>query len=150
MAALFPVPIDYDTDAFRPRPRSVRDGRRYDARQSSRATGGVRRRPLPIRAIAAMVVGGLVVILGLGAMLAVIDAASQPPAVPPAAVTAVGGAGGDGVIVVQSGDTLTSIARRLRPTGDIGALVDELAALHGPAALQPGERLDVGSLGSAS
>lgn len=50
------------------------------------------------------------------------------------------------VIVVQSGDTLTSIARRLQPSGDVSGLVDRLAALHGPGALQPGDRIALGSL----
>ena len=47
------------------------------------------------------------------------------------------------VVVVQSGDTLWSIARRLQPTGDVRPLVDRLAAAHGHGPLQPGERLPV-------
>jgi hypothetical protein len=47
------------------------------------------------------------------------------------------------VVVVQSGDTLWSIARRLQPTGDVRPLVDRLAASHGHGPLQPGERLPV-------
>jgi hypothetical protein len=52
-----------------------------------------------------------------------------------------GRSGPDAVYVVQTGDTWWSIARHLQPTGDVRALVDRLAAVHGRAALQPGERL---------
>ena len=45
------------------------------------------------------------------------------------------------VYVVQRGDTLWSIARRLQPAGDVRPLVDRLAAAHGRGPLQPGERL---------
>lgn len=45
------------------------------------------------------------------------------------------------VYVVRSGDTLWSIARRLRPTDDIRATVDRLAAVNGGPALTPGQRL---------
>ena len=53
---------------------------------------------------------------------------------------------GHEVLIVQPGDTLWSIARSLQPTGDIIPLVDRLAELHGPAALQAGERLDLSPL----
>ena len=45
--------------------------------------------------------------------------------------------------VVQPGDTLWSLARRIQPSGDIRPLVDRLAARHGGAALQPGDRIAV-------
>ena len=45
--------------------------------------------------------------------------------------------------VVQPGDTLWSLARRIQPSGDIRPLVDRLAAHHGGAALQPGDRIVV-------
>lgn len=85
----------------------------------------------------------LVGIFGIGAFLGVIDAASgpvQPSAVSPA-VTATGP-----VLVVQQGDTLSSIARRLQPSGSTTALVDRLAAVHGPGPLQAGDRLPLGAL----
>ena len=45
--------------------------------------------------------------------------------------------------VVQSGDTLWSIARRLLPNGDVRPLVDELARLNGGVDLEVGQRLVV-------
>jgi Tfp pilus assembly protein FimV len=45
------------------------------------------------------------------------------------------------VYVVQPGDTLWTIARKLRPTGDVRDEVDRLADLNGTAALQVGQRL---------
>jgi nucleoid-associated protein YgaU len=46
-------------------------------------------------------------------------------------------------IAVQQGDTLWTIARRLQPTGDVRPLVDQLLALNGSAALQPGQVVQV-------
>ena len=43
--------------------------------------------------------------------------------------------------VVQPGDTLWSLARRIQTSGDIRPLVDRLAARHGGTALQPGDRV---------
>ncbi len=48
--------------------------------------------------------------------------------------------------VVQPGDTLWSIARHLHPSGDIRAVVDELAARAGSASLQAGQRLSLDGL----
>ena len=50
------------------------------------------------------------------------------------------------VLVVQPGDTLWGIARRLQPTGDVSGLVDRLAAEHGTAPLEPGDRLPLRGL----
>lgn len=47
----------------------------------------------------------------------------------------------DSVHIVQPGDTLWTIARRLQPTGDVRRLVDRLAAARGGAPLHVGERL---------
>ncbi len=46
-----------------------------------------------------------------------------------------------GGYVVQPGDTLWSIARRLQPEGDVRALVHQLVAVNGGAALGVGQRL---------
>lgn len=43
--------------------------------------------------------------------------------------------------VVQPGDTLWTIARRIQPTGDVRPLVDRLADAHGGGALQVGDRI---------
>jgi Tfp pilus assembly protein FimV len=45
------------------------------------------------------------------------------------------------VYVVQPGDTVWSIARRLQPSGDPRPLVDRLVAAHSGATLHVGERL---------
>jgi hypothetical protein len=50
-------------------------------------------------------------------------------------------ASGHHVIVVQPGDTLWSIARRLDPEADPRPLVDRLVALNGVVAVAPGQRL---------
>ena len=45
------------------------------------------------------------------------------------------------VYVVQPGDTLWSIARGIRPGGDVRPVVDRLVAANGGAELQVGERI---------
>ena len=50
-------------------------------------------------------------------------------------------AGTTGVVVVQPGDSLWSIARRVQPVGDVRSLVDQLASSNGSAVLQPGDRI---------
>jgi hypothetical protein len=45
------------------------------------------------------------------------------------------------IYVVQPGETLWDIARRLQPSGDIRPLVDRLARAHGRGPLQIGEHL---------
>lgn len=48
--------------------------------------------------------------------------------------------------VVQPGDTLWSIAHKLRPTDDPRSLVDELASRNGGSSLEAGARLDLRGL----
>ncbi len=113
--------------------------------QGGRPAGSAIRARKRQRAIRVLVAFGVAVALVVGSAVAfsVIDAPSQSPVRPSAArPTATRGP----VIVVQSGDTLTSIARRLQPSGDVSGLVDRLAATHGPGALQPGDRIALGSL----
>jgi hypothetical protein len=50
------------------------------------------------------------------------------------------------VVVVQAGDTLWAIARRLHPEGDVRPVVDELAERAGGPGLVVGQRLDVSGL----
>ena len=64
--------------------------------------------------------------------------ASTAPAAPAASAPA--------VYVVQPGDTLWSIARRLKPSGDIRPLVDALADRAGSGPLVAGEALPVDGL----
>ena len=71
------------------------------------------------------------------------------PALANAASSANGGAAAPAVrraasgYVVQPGDTLWSIARRLQPEGDIRPLVDRLVDLNGGADLAVGQRLPI-------
>jgi hypothetical protein len=51
-----------------------------------------------------------------------------------------------GTYVVQPGDSLWSIALRLKPGDDPRPVVDELSRRAGGAALRPGQRLDVQGL----
>jgi hypothetical protein len=52
------------------------------------------------------------------------------------------------VYVVQPGDTLWTIARRLEPSGDVRATVDALVARHGSASIQVGDRLPLSEVTS--
>jgi hypothetical protein len=52
----------------------------------------------------------------------------------------------DAVYVVQAGDTLWSIARRLAPEVDVRATVDALIDRHGSASIAVGDRLPVSGL----
>ena len=51
--------------------------------------------------------------------------------------------GASGTYVVQPGDTLWSIARRLQPHGDVRPLVHRLISVNGDAALEIGQRLTI-------
>ena len=79
----------------------------------------------------------LSIAIGRGAF----GALSPAPAATPATVSAGAGAGSGQVIRVRAGDTIWSIARRLRPTGDVRPLVDQHVRAHGSATLQAGDRL---------
>lgn len=48
-------------------------------------------------------------------------------------------------VVVEPGDTLWSIARRMQPTGDVRPLVSSLIDAHGGRPLQVGETIEVPS-----
>jgi LysM repeat protein len=59
----------------------------------------------------------------------------------PSAGAAAAPSAGAPTIEVGAGDTMWSIARRIQPTGEVRALVDQLVALNGTAPLQPGQQL---------
>jgi nucleoid-associated protein YgaU len=90
-------------------------------------------------AVAYLAVTGLGVVLGDPSVPArsAPSSAAAAPAGSPAAASA---------YVVQPGDTLWSIARRLQPSGDVRSLVDALAARTGSASLQAGQRLSLDGL----
>ncbi|HYF46089.1 MAG TPA: LysM domain-containing protein [Acidimicrobiales bacterium] len=50
-------------------------------------------------------------------------------------------AAGHETVLVQPGDTLWTIARDLRPSGDLRPVVDQLAALNGGASLEAGQTI---------
>ncbi|MEI7592813.1 MAG: LysM domain-containing protein [Actinomycetes bacterium] len=50
--------------------------------------------------------------------------------------------------VVQAGDTLWSIARRIHPSGDVRGVVDRLADRAGSTVLQPGQSIRINDLAS--
>ncbi len=139
MAAIFTLP-----ETPEPRGAGLRARGRHRPRlvllDGGRAprTPTVRKPWLGVLAVAGATVALVVVVLGIGVVFSVLDATSQPPT--PAAVDVPVDAAGQ-VVVVGSGDTLTSIARELQPTGDITPLVERLAAAHGPAPLMAGERI---------
>lgn len=87
------------------------------------------------RLVAALVVVGLASALwaGLGAPGGALTVSGRSS--PRASV------GGRPAYVVQPGDTLWTLARRLDPHGDPRPLVDRLAAAHGGATLRVGERI---------
>jgi hypothetical protein len=95
-----------------------------------------RRRRLAALVVVMVVAFGLLLV-GRTLALAVAPAppGSGPAVVPASAVT-------EGV-VVQPGDTLWDMARRIQPEGDVRPLVDRLADAHGPGPLQPGEVVKV-------
>lgn len=74
-------------------------------------------------------------------VVAVIGLASISSSDAPAPTPAAHGAGAGLVYVVQPGDTVWSIARKIDPTGDTRETVDRIVHLNGSASLQPGQRL---------
>jgi hypothetical protein len=95
-----------------------------------------RRRRIAALVLAVLLAAGLLV-LGRAVALAV------APAPPGSGAAVAAGPGPTTVVVVQPGDTLWAMARRLQPEGDVRPLVDRLAEAHGRGPLQAGERIEV-------
>jgi hypothetical protein len=95
-----------------------------------------RRRRIAALVLAVLLAGGLLIV---GRAVAVTVAPAPPGSGAPVAA----GPGPTTVVVVQPGDTLWAMARRLQPEGDVRPLVDRLAAAHGSGPLQAGEQLEV-------
>jgi hypothetical protein len=93
---------------------------------------------------AALALVALVAVVALA--VAALDLAGTALGGAPAAPAGAAAAASGPVLVVQPGDTLWGIARRLQPTGDVSGLVDRLAAEHGTAPLEPGDRLPLRGL----
>ena len=90
----------------------------------------VRRR----RVVAALVLLAVVVLASLAVSRVATVLGGAPASVPGHRV-------GPVAYVVQPGDTLWGIARRLQPEGDVRSLVGALSEANGGADLQVGERL---------
>lgn len=126
----------YAAPAARRRPRRTAPSHPGQATPWSRGspTRAVYRR----RRLAA-VVAAMAALLALGVGRAAIAGGS------PAGGSPAGGSPANSrprqVHVVQPGDTLWSVARRLHPHGDVRATVDRLSESHGPGVLRVGERL---------
>ena len=100
-----------------------------------------RRLGVALAVVTALVVAYLA-LAGLQALTA--DAASAPSAGAAPAATAPASVGS--AYVVQPGDTLWSIARTLKPSGDVRALVDRLADRVGSAPLVVGQSVPTDGL----
>jgi nucleoid-associated protein YgaU len=108
------------------------EGRLGAPRSATPAT--YRRRRAALAAVLALVVAVLLVtVAGVSSATDTVEAG-----VPAASVS-----GGDvgATHVVQAGDTVWSIARRLQPDGDVRSLVDRIVDRNGGAILTAGQRL---------
>ncbi len=114
-----------------PLPRRLPTGRPAGRSQPSAAARRLR------AAVAVLAVAAVGTLLGAGA-LAGAEQAPDPGAPTPADQ---GRAVDAGLHVVQPGDTLWSLARRLQPEGDVRPLVARLRAGAGGGALVPGQRI---------
>jgi LysM repeat protein len=145
-AVLAPVP---SSRPFAPRPtlRVLPGGRsvRSTPLASTPSASTYRRRRLVAAtlALAAAAVVALVATYGLSSLA---TSTTLATATSPAAVATSAGPSPAEVYVVQPGDTLWAIAQHLGSSGDVRALVDELADRSGGAVLQPGQRLDLRGL----
>ena len=87
------------------------------------------------RAVSALLaLAALGTLLGAGSLAGAGQAPVTTPAARPVPVVAT-------THVVQPGDTLWTLARRLQPEGDVRPLVARLRAAHGGGPLLPGQRL---------
>ncbi len=119
----------------RPDLRVVADGR--SPRRTRPAAATYRRRRL-VALAAAVVLAACVALAGR----AVIPATGGGPFPAPGSSPVSGlSAAGQQAYVIQPGDTIWSVARRIQPAGDIRPLVDELVDRNGGAALRPGQVL---------
>lgn len=117
----------------RPSLRVIEGGR------SPRQLAQYRRRRIAV----AIVLVAIATVTVIGVRAAVPDLSPTVPGAHPTAPVGLGEASGVPSVVVRPGDTLWSIARRVEPGGDVRAVVDRLADVHGTGPLQVGERLPI-------
>lgn len=143
MAAIFSTQLDPISSPEAPRTARPNHLRVLEGGRGPASMARVYRRRRAVALLGAALVVVVVIVAGAIAF-AFTDPGPTTPA--PAAMSV----GSGPVLVVQSGDTLSSIARRLQPTGDTTALVDRLAAAHGPGPLLAGDRLPLRGVGVPS
>ena len=111
---------------------------RTDVRSRKRIEAATRR---------ARVVGAFVAVLAACAVWVQVGAgpggAGRPGSGPLAALGTGPSLAASHIWIVQPGDTVWAIARRLQPTGDVRPLVDKLSHDAHGSALQVGERITV-------
>jgi len=126
-------PRDLEVETCNPAPQTWRTGRDVADRRQARAQVHRRRR----RLAAGLALGVVVVMLALPlkALGTVTVSGQETPGGMPAGLI-------DGsVYVVQPGDTLSSIAHRINPGADQGALVAKMAHEVGSNEVVPGEHV---------
>lgn len=123
-------------------------GSRPGALSAARPTAAVyrRRRIVAVALVLVAVATVGLAAVGARAVLAGGVAPAAATAEQPTASAGVAPVASGPVHVVQPGDTLWSIAEGLEPSGDVRALVDELADRAGPGPLQAGERIPLDGL----
>ncbi len=137
--------------ALRPQLQLVPGGL-VDAHSGSTAEPVVATRRLARTLAAGLALAMLVAFAALGLLtLLGADAAANVPASPaainhPTGVDATTTPSTPVEVVVRSGDTLWSIARRIKPTGEIRGLVDALAERAGGASVDAGQHIDISGL----
>ena len=99
---------------------------------------GLRHLVAAVAALVVVLVASLAI--GNGALAGLSPA---PASAPSGASAATASAAPGAVVVVEAGDTLWTIARRIQPSGDVRPLVDQLIALNGTTPLQAGETVQL-------
>jgi hypothetical protein len=130
--------------SYLPEPEALREAR---ARARRRAAT-YRRRRLVVAAVALLLCAGATV--GLHRLTALAVASGADPATGTRGAVPEQNASAQGAVttvVVASGDTMWSLARRIQPRGDVRPLVDELVRLNGGASLEVGQMILVPSMG---
>ena len=154
------IPPERRLPAARPSLELIAGGRR-----AARATAAARRRSgrlhpavyrrrrlgvalvvVTVAVVAYLAVVGLHALTAAAAPVAPATAATASPEAATVEPTAVGSGGAPAIYVVRPGDTYWSIARTLKPSGEIRGLVDALEARSGAHTLVAGQSLRVDGL----